>query len=847
MSKMYERTNVLSGDTIDADLPARWLINSIVVNRDNSMGIGWRVMLPYLPTWEEDEKRSFHGAFRAMLNSLPDGFDLQVIFSQNHDGAAIDAGIKHNLPTQPILREIIETQADMVREGFRKERLRYLEGYVILVAKNRIGRALMAKRAAKNLKDDKETGLFERLIARAKIALFGANEGVQYEKEEYLKARAELLGMAESIETGLAAMQLSPETLSNDDVLNLLYRHWNPKSYDEGSRARPYRPGETLPITDYFIRSPWRLRDDGLFESDGQFHGVVTLRTPPESMRFTQWDSLLLASGLTKMKLVVNIKKGDLVARKKHLKDKMPLYESQAQKDPTFRQAYEDIVAELENLGRDIEKVWLATHVLHLWGDTPELVQRAIREVKKYGEANDGLILTEETHATWEYWRACQPFWTRDFDDHREHTYNTSQLVTQLPLVGQETAIGSRIGAVFETTSGSVFNLHFHSDDYNNYNVLVIGGSGTGKSFLVNNIIAQYSRNRPKTIIVDLGGSFRGMCIAQGGSYIDMDIKNAGNRMNPLFATSGGMVDEDQLDAMTLFIEKLVVDPVKEGRLTKELKDTVEKALVQTITRAEGKEIYLSDLKETLSNFSNGGFLATRLAQWTGTGRYAKLFDGPSMLDTSNNYVVFDLSKVRDNPDLCSVMFATIIQQVMALGQRAPGDKFLVFDEAWNMLEDEIIASFIVMAFRALRKGGFSTIAISQGVEEFTRTKNKTAIVNNLSHLIILRQNTENAAQQVAVEFQLSAAEAAIISQLQSRKGQFSQSLIIQKLGNGRKRSVITLNRPSPLAYWCCTTHPAEKAIIEEYRNRGMGHMDAIKLLAKEYPAGFSQGAAKAA
>ena len=839
MSKAYERTNALSGDTIDQDLPSRWLINSVVVNRDLSMGIGWKVAFPYLPTWEESEKRSFHGQFRAMMNSLPEGFDLQVIYSQNHDGASIGASIRENLPNQPILREILESQADLISEGFRSCRLRYVEGYIILVRKCSLSRGEREK-SVLNASSHVSKNWWQRATTRVMLSLFGADDDIQYEKEKYQNARTELMGMADSMDSSMMSMGLEPVVLSNTDVLDLFYRHWNPKSFDAGSRARPFKETEFLPITDYFLRSPWKLRDDGLFESDGQFHGIVTLRTPPESMKFTQWDKLMLSSGLTKMKLFVNINQGDLSKRKKHLKDKMPLLASKAETDPTFRAAYNDIVSELEDLGRDVEKVWLATHIIHLWGNTPEEVFAAIREVKKYGQANDGLELVEETHATWEYWRACQPFWTRDWDRHREHTYNTSQVVTQLPLVGQQTAVGKKIGAVFETTSGSIFNLHFHSDDYNNYNALVIGGSGTGKSFIVNNIIAQYSRHRPKTIIVDLGGSFRGMCLAQGGTYIDMDIKNATNRMNPLFVTAGGVADEDQINAMVLFLEKLIVDPVKEGRLAKELVFILEQALVQALMRAEGREIFLSDVKESLAAFQGGQLLASRLSQWTGNGRYAKLFDGPSLLDTSSNFVVFDLSKVRDNADLCSVMFATIIQQVMALGQRAGGDKFLVFDEAWNMLEDEIVASFIVMAFRALRKGGFSTIAISQGVEEFTKTKNKTAIVNNLSHLIILRQNSDTAAQQVAVEFQLSEAESAIISELQTRPGHYSQSLIVQKMGSGKRRSAITLNRPSALAYWCCTTKPADNGIIKQYRDRGMGHMDALKLLAKEYPAGYS-------
>jgi len=54
----------------------------------------------------------------------------------------------------------------------------------------------------------------------------------------------------------------------------------------------------------------------------------------------------------------------------------------------------------------------------------------------------------------------------------------------------------------------------------NNRNKFVLGPSGSGKSFLMNNIIEQYLTYNYDVVIVDTGDSYSGMCQYKGGRYI---------------------------------------------------------------------------------------------------------------------------------------------------------------------------------------------------------------------------------------------------------------------------------------------------------------------------------------
>src|SRR5690606_16255416 len=93
--------------------------------------------------------------------------------------------------------------------------------------------------------------------------------------------------------------------------------------------------------------------------------------------------------------------------------------------------------------------------------------------------------------------------------------------------------------------------------------------------------------------------------------------------------------------------------------------------------------------------------------------------------------------------------------------------KLLIYDEAWEQFEDPAMAKFIERAVRVLRAANFSVMGVSQGVEDFTKIQNKSAIINNLSHYIILRQNTPAAAEALAVELGLNPYEVARAKALQ--------------------------------------------------------------------------------
>lgn len=72
----------------------------------------------------------------------------------------------------------------------------------------------------------------------------------------------------------------------------------------------------------------------------------------------------------------------------------------------------------------------------------------------------------------------------------------------------------------------------------NNRNKFVLGPSGSGKSFLMNNIIEQYLNYNYDVVIVDTGDSYSGTCVYKGGRYIQYTEEKP-ITMNPFLMNKG--------------------------------------------------------------------------------------------------------------------------------------------------------------------------------------------------------------------------------------------------------------------------------------------------------------------
>ena len=841
-ARLFERTNELDGRTYDRELSALGLEQGVVINKDRSLGIGFRLDVPYTPALSDEAIAGVYSGLGGFLNALPEYFDMQIIWTQHSRaadfarrlaGLEISAGIAGE-----VQREQQENLIALLREG----QLRWIEVYLILVRKLPYDDAVIRR---------KTVGVARSPLQWAQGFFTNARERFQYDREEFAAASADLLTHARNLAGVLDNLGWFPAILGNDDVVRLFFQRWNPRQFEAGANPSKFRPNDGLPLTERFVQSDFHWDPSGksvpagVAELDGWFHSILTLYEPPEDMSRPVFDELFLLSGLFRAELVVNVERGDRLKRMKRLGILLKQRQSDAatNQDPTERAATQQITLELEEMGSNSEGTWRAACYLHLWAASVEELREKTALALSLTRSRDTVFI-HERRALWPYWRAMQPFWTRDKDRFRLLDYSTRQLVRLLPLFGQPTNLvaDKAIGVLYQTASRSIFNWIVPDEAlFANPHHLIIGGTGSGKSVLENEKLIAMRRRRAKAIIVDLGGSFGNFCEASGGVLVDYNIKSRSNRVNPLWLPPGTIPDPEVLRAKALWLECLVME--RGQRMSADDMVVLEGAVRRAYFRDLQEPVFLRHVRAALLRDERGAVLAHRLSLWCEDGSLANLFDGPTQIDLSAPVVVFDLKRVMNDQrdaDLGRVIFNSIVSAVSGLAlEMSPDPKFLTFDEAGVMLKDEATAEFMEYCFRTLRKTGVSVCAISQGLEDFLASgKTRNAFVGAADNLFVLKQDNYDKARLIAQEKNLSARELKLIQAVNSVPGSHAEFLLIQKTPFGQ-RTLHLVSGSTPLKYAFTCNSKEDRLEMQNYMMAGMARPDAVRKFAREHPRGI--------
>jgi hypothetical protein len=843
-TRKFQRTNELDGRPLDRELSAFAVERGVVVNRDRSLGYGFRLDAPYTRTLSDDAQQGIYGVLGGFLNALPDHFDIQVIWTQHSRSSDFAARLDSLQFSPGLVGEVQREQQQNLLGLFREGHLRWIEVYLILVRKlpwdNDTVRRMAAARGPRRGPWEWAQGFFA-----------DARERFAYEQEEFSAASAELLTQARALAQALDALGWAPVALDNDAVVRLFFQRWNPRQFESGACPRPYRPDPGMPFAERFAHSDFRWDPEGLSvpagmaELDGWHHAILTLYEPPEEMARPVFDELLLLCGLLRAEMVVNVERGDRLKRIQRLKTLLRQRQSNREtaEDPAERATTDQLASELEDMGANSEGTWRAACYLHLWAGGAAALRDQIAATLSLARSRD-MVFIHERRALWPYWRAIQPFWTQDKDRFRLLEYSTRHLVRLLPLFGQPTNLppDKAIGVLFQTASRSVFNWIVPDESlFANPHRLIVGGTGSGKSALEDEILIAMRRRRARAVIIDLGGSFANFCEASGGTYVDYNINSRANRINPLWLPPGTVPDPEVLRSRALWLEGLVME--RGRRLPGDDLVVLEGALRRAYFRDLNAQVLLRDVRSVLFRDERGAVLAHRLSVWCEDGSLANLFDGPSQVDLSAPVVVFDLKRVmadlRD-ADLSRVIFNSIVGTVSSLSLEQGGDpKFLTFDEAGVMLKDEATAEFMEYCFRTLRKTGVAVCAISQGLEDFlVNGRVRNAFVGAADNLFVLKQDSRDKARVITEEKNLSAAELGYIQSITTVPGSHAEFLLIQKTPHGQ-RTLHLVSGSTPLKYAFTANSPEDRRELQRAMLGGLPRPDAIRQFARAHPRGI--------
>jgi ABC-type taurine transport system ATPase subunit len=298
-----------------------------------------------------------------------------------------------------------------------------------------------------------------------------------------------------------------------------------------------------------------------------------------------------------------------------------------------------------------------------------------------------------------------------------------------------------------------------------NQNCVVIGPSGSGKSYTMGNFIAQRLERGARQIIIDKGGTYRNVMYALNGkdfeqTYFEysaekplafnpflLDKDSEGNyrltseKSNFLIAVlstiwKGGGAGSDLTPAERAIFKMIL--PRYYDHLNSDRNIAVGMhSFYHFLRRYQSEHNEDAEYRSELKYFDMEQFLIV-LKPFV-AGEYREVLNAAYELDISEYPLVcFDLDKVNSDPVLYPVVTLLITELALDQIRKYPDQiKYLYLDEAWAMLSGKL-KEFIEDLFRTIRKNNGSVNIITQGLGEIKKSSVGEAVLVNAATKIIL-------------------------------------------------------------------------------------------------------------
>ena len=541
-----------------------------------------------------------------------------------------------------------------------------------------------------------------------------------------------------------------------------------------------------------------------------------------------------------------------------------------------IKESFDTIYDSLMNGGRPLK----TTFSVVLFGDSEKEITSLSSQAQSFW-SDQHFTLKDDTYVMLPLFMNCLPLCCDRYAINelwRYKTMTSKEVSAILPMFGESKGSGTAHVQLL-SRNGQIMSVSLH-DSSTNQNAVVAAESGSGKSFLLNEIVLDYMSEGARVWIIDAGKSYKKLCDALDGDFVEFsdqskislnpfetivnwnDEEDAAVNLLGTMASMKGRLDDYQQAALKAHMHRLWEESQARrmavaGRQVSEINAYFDNQIAQVMQQnpqnAQGiidelnvkreTEIYkalpppdmsidavaAACLQDTDGRVRDVG---VQLGSFCSNSSYGKFFAGHNNASFNGDLTVLELDELQGRKHLRQVVLLQLISQIQReifLGERNR-KKLVIIDEAWDLLKEGEVASFMEGAYRKFRKYGGSAIIATQSAGDLIGSPAGVAIQNNSANTFYLGQKATTL-EQLRAQNTLVMEDWAfnLLKSVRTEAGVYSEIFFQQ----GQIQSVgrLVVSAYQKLLY---STNPVDVNDIKQYQLQGMTVDQAIKAVLKD-------------
>ncbi len=406
----------------------------------------------------------------------------------------------------------------------------------------------------------------------------------------------------------------------------------------------------------------------------------------------------------------------------------------------------------------------------------------------------------------------------------RFKTMATRHVIPLLPLFADWKGTGTPVVNLI-SRNGQLMSLSLY-DSGSNYNCCIAAQSGSGKSFLVNEIISSYLSEGGQCWVIDVGRSYEKLCDVYDGEFLQFG-------RDSLICLNPFDIVEDYDEEADVLVGLLAAMAAPTQALT-DFQMANLKRQTRELWESKGRSMLVDDVAKALKKHEDQRVrdIGAQLYPFTSQGEYGRFFNGHNTIRFHNRFTVLELEELKGRKHLQQVVLLQLIyqiQQEMYLGER-DRRKIVFIDEAWDLLTQGDVGKFIETGYRRFRKYGGSAVTVTQSVNDLYDSPTGKAIAENSANMYLLGQKVETInALKKAGRLPLGDGGYEYLKTVHTITGRYSEIFFITEMGTGIGRLIV-----DPFHKLLYSSRAEDVNAIKQLTQQGKSVAEAISQLLAE-------------